>query len=89
MSARKINQTCNVFNLKISSIKEIFKKVLEIINSPDKIMTLAEETGKGSVLWPLRYALSGKEKSPDPFTLLDILEIEESKKRVEKAIEIL
>ncbi|MEK7062793.1 MAG: glutamate--tRNA ligase family protein, partial [Patescibacteria group bacterium] len=26
----------------------------------------ATKEGKGQVLWPLRYALSGKEKSPDP-----------------------
>src|SRR3569623_1491548 len=25
--------------------------------------------GRGAVLWPMRVALSGKEKSPDPFTL--------------------
>ncbi len=29
----------------------------------------AEKEGRGNVLWPLRYALSGKEKSPDPFVL--------------------
>ena len=49
-------------------------------------MKFAEEKGKGSVLWPLRFALSGKEKSPDPFTLLDILGIEESKNRIKEAV---
>ena len=53
------------------------------------IMILAEKEGKGEVLWPLRYALSGREKSPDPFTLLDILGLEESKSRIESAIEML
>lgn len=33
----------------------------------------AEERGRGNVLWPLRYALSGQEKSPDPFELIYIL----------------
>jgi glutamyl/glutaminyl-tRNA synthetase len=75
--------------------KENLKKVLEIIvtettsSISDEIMKLAEETGKGEVLWPLRYALSGREKSPDPFTLIDILGIKESKERIDKAIEIL
>jgi len=53
------------------------------------IMQYAEEKGKGEVLWPLRYALSGREKSPDPFTLIDILNIEESESRVQEAIRIL
>jgi len=46
----------------------------------------AEEKGKGNILWPLRMSLSGKEKSPDPFTLLSVLGKAESIKRVEKAI---
>ena len=50
------------------------------------IWPYAEEQGRGNVLWPLRYALSGKEKSPDPFTLLEILGKEESLARVEEAL---
>jgi glutamyl/glutaminyl-tRNA synthetase len=46
-------------------------------------------SGRGDVLWPLRYALSGREKSPDPMTLIDILEIPESKERVKGAIKML
>ena len=53
------------------------------------LMPKAEELGKGSVLWPLRVSLSGKDKSPDPFTLLAILGKEESLKRIKKAIELL
>jgi len=41
------------------------------------------------VLWPPRYTLSGREKSPDPFTLIDILGVKESKERIEKAVEAL
>ena len=54
-----------------------------------EIMALAEKEGKGEVLWPLRYALSGKDKSPDPFTLIDILGIGESKERIQNAIQLL
>jgi len=46
---------------------------------------LAEELGKGELLWPLRVALSGKERSPDPFTLLYALGKEESLARIEIA----
>ncbi len=52
-------------------------------------MKLAEEKGKGNVLWPLRVTLSGKEKSPDPFTLLSILGKEISLERIKSGIEIL
>ena len=45
-----------------------------------------EVEGRGNVLWPLRYVLSGKDKSPDPFLLLDILGKEVSLKRIEKVI---
>lgn len=42
----------------------------------------AEDVGKGSLLWPMRVALSGKEKSPDPFTLAEIFGKEETIKRL-------
>lgn len=45
----------------------------------------ASLAGKGNVLWPLRYALSGRDKSPDPFALAEILGKETTLRRVEKA----
>lgn len=45
--------------------------------------------GRGAVLWPLRYALSGAERSPDPFTLISILGTEESLSRIRTALGIL
>jgi glutamyl-tRNA synthetase len=48
-----------------------------------------ENGGRGAVLWPLRYALSGQERSPDPFTLIYILGKEESALRIEEALGIL
>lgn len=54
-----------------------------------ELMPLAERLGKGSLLWPLRVALSGREKSPDPFSLLMILGKEESLKRIEMAIKLI
>lgn len=45
--------------------------------------------GRGAVLWPLRYALSGQERSPDPFTLISILGKEETISRIRKALGIL
>ncbi|KKW43661.1 MAG: Glutamate-tRNA ligase [Parcubacteria group bacterium GW2011_GWA1_56_13] len=44
--------------------------------------------GRGAVLWPLRYALSGAERSPDPFTLISILGPGESVSRIQRAIAV-
>jgi hypothetical protein len=41
--------------------------------------------GRGEVLWPLRVALSGLEKSPDPFTIAYIIGQEESLIRINNA----
>lgn len=49
----------------------------------------ATEKGRGAVLWPLRYALSGRDKSPDPFTLGSLLGKCETEMRVKKAIALL
>jgi glutamyl-tRNA synthetase len=53
------------------------------------IFPYAEAQGKGEVLWPLRVSLSGRDKSADPFTLLAILGLEESSKRITTAISFL
>ena len=45
--------------------------------------------GRGAVLWPLRYALSGQERSPDPFTLVALLGAAETVSRIRAAIAIL
>jgi glutamyl/glutaminyl-tRNA synthetase len=50
------------------------------------IWPYAETEGRGPVLWPLRFALSGKDKSPNPFTLADILGKETTIKRIEEAL---
>lgn len=46
----------------------------------------ATEVGRGAVLWPMRYALSGKEKSPDPFSLAQVLGKIETIDRLRNAI---
>lgn len=51
------------------------------------IMPLAEERGRGGVLWPLRVALSGKSTSPGPFEMMEVLGREESLRRITLAIQ--
>ncbi len=55
----------------------------------EAIWPMAERVGKGNVLWPMRYALSGKDKSPDPFIISEILGKEETLKRLHFAYELL
>lgn len=77
---------------------ENLKQVLNLLetfsgdwNSYDELknflMPLAEEKGKGDVLWPLRVSLCGKDKSPDPFTLLSILGKNESLVRIKNLVQ--
>lgn len=49
----------------------------------------ATEKGRGAVLWPVRYALSGREKSPDPFILSGILGKAETLRRLHIAHDII
>lgn len=49
----------------------------------------AEEVGKGQLLWPLRVALTGRERSPDPFTCAFVLGKDQTINRVANAISIL
>ncbi len=51
------------------------------------VMSVADQRGRGEVLWPLRVALSGKDASPGPVEILYILGKEESLSRIEKALE--
>ena len=52
-----------------------------------KLMPYANEWGRGAVLWPLRVALSGAEKSPSPFELLALLGKNESLERIKSALQ--
>jgi glutamyl/glutaminyl-tRNA synthetase len=45
--------------------------------------------GRGDVLWPLRYALSGRKKSPDPFVIMSIIGRNATLERVTSAIAML
>ncbi len=53
------------------------------------IWDYASKAGRGDVLWPMRYALTGKDKSPDPFIVGFILGKEETLKRLFTSKEIL
>lgn len=49
----------------------------------------ATKEGRGAVLWPLRYVLSGRARSLDPFVIAAIVGREETLKRINLALDIL
>lgn len=76
-----------------SVTKSHLKKAIEMISEisdadftkekiKEKIWPYAEEKGKGNVLWPMRFALSGLDRSPDPFIIADTLGKTETLKRL-------
>lgn len=50
------------------------------------LWSYAESEGRGEVLWPIRYALTGLERSPDPFTVAGILGRHETLARLDSAL---
>ncbi|MFA6392476.1 MAG: glutamate--tRNA ligase family protein [Candidatus Paceibacterota bacterium] len=77
------------------------KSALEIISKTDEaqftkenikifLMEIADSLeNRGQILHPVRFALSGLDKSPDPFILADILGKNETITRLNKAISLL
>ena len=56
-------------------------------NIKNTLMALAEKLeSRGELLHPVRYALSGKDKSPDPFTIAGVIGKNETISRLQKAI---
>lgn len=52
----------------------------------DSLWDYATEKGRGAVLWPLRYALTGLERSPDPFIVASIIGKTETLSRIDTAL---
>jgi len=78
---------------KLEQVSKLLENVSETNWNMDTVKNAlwdyAEAEGKGNVLWPLRYALTGQEKSPDPFTVAGILGKDETEKRITTAVELL
>jgi glutamyl-tRNA synthetase len=71
----------------LSLLEEIKDGEFTFDNVKNVLFGYAEEKGKGSVLWPIRFALSGKEKSPDPFTIIAALGKKETLDRIKIALQ--
>jgi glutamyl-tRNA synthetase len=75
----------------LSHVHEILSQLSDFSNESVKqaVFPYADQKGRASVLWPLRVALTGMEKSPDPFTSASLLGKEESLSRISSAIALL
>jgi len=67
------------------SLENISEEQFTVDNIKNVLFGYAEKMGKGSVLWPIRFALSGREKSPDPFAIMSALGKKETIKRIKIA----
>ncbi|MFA6502671.1 MAG: glutamate--tRNA ligase family protein [Candidatus Paceibacterota bacterium] len=98
LTAKELPDRPNMTKTALESLSAALEALPEGVSAEEvkrSLMPLADaeeasgKGGRGAVLWPLRYALSGADRSPDPFTLISILGKEESIARVQRAIAIL
>ena len=81
----------------VEHLKEVRKRIAALPSSTcvdpalikAALWEYADKEGRGAVLWPLRFSLTGKEKSPDPFSVISILAQDEALARIDSAIELL
>ncbi len=85
-------QDSSVTSKHLNSLVEILENIndynADVIKNA--VMQYADkEEKRGAVLHPMRYALSGQEKSPDPFTIAGVLGKEDSIKRLKNSLTVL
>ncbi|MFH1366326.1 MAG: glutamate--tRNA ligase [Patescibacteria group bacterium] len=77
----------NNLELVIKALEQIKEENFTVENIKNVLMTLADNLeSRGEVLHPVRFALSGLDKSPDPFIIAEILGKNETLSRLQKAI---
>ena len=73
--------------------KEYLARVRELLETGDltdadsaaikeRVWPYADEVGRGDVLWPMRVALSGRERSRDPFEVAALVGADEAVRRL-------
>ena len=88
------NESTDDVRRHLSYLREQFANFSdETLQDPEKIKAAlwdyATENGRGNVLWPLRFALTGREKSPDPFIVASIIGKDAIVRRLDSALEAL
>jgi glutamyl/glutaminyl-tRNA synthetase len=64
------------------------KKLLEAADKPARNATHSVAGGRGDLLWPLRVAMTGAQKSPSPFEVAWVLGKSETTKRILQALKL-
>ncbi len=79
-----------VASLHLKALADLFEPIPDegftAAQLKDIVWPYATSQGRGAVLWPLRVALSGKEKSPDPFAIGGLLGKKETLSRIAQAL---
>jgi glutamyl-tRNA synthetase len=68
-------------------LEKIAEDAFTAASTKEALWNYASEKGRGVVLWAMRFSLSGREKSPDPFTLAEILGKTETLARLKHAVQ--
>ncbi|MBP9803193.1 MAG: glutamate--tRNA ligase [Candidatus Pacebacteria bacterium] len=80
-------RTISNLKLAIETLEKIPEEDFNIDNIKNSLMSISVNLeSKGELLHPIRYALSGKDKSPDPFIIAFIIGKNETINRLNKAI---
>ena len=66
-------QNTKIFGRNFKFVRKIQDNNFNSVLIKDAVWNFATEKGRGNVLLPMRYALSGIDKSPDPFILASLL----------------
>ncbi|MBI5139728.1 glutamate--tRNA ligase [Candidatus Nomurabacteria bacterium] len=77
----------NNLELAIKAITDLEENSFSKENIKNTLMLIADNLeNRGELLHPVRYALSGADKSPDPFIIAEVLGKNETLSRLQKAI---
>lgn len=68
-----------------SLLEKIDDAAFSADSAKEVIFPYATERGRGAVLWPMRVALSGRERSPDPFSIVGMIGKKRSLERIRDA----
>ncbi len=80
-------KTKSNLELAVKALQEITEENFDAENVKTALMLIADHLeSRGELLHPVRFALSGRDKSPDPFTIAGIIGKNETIKRLQKAI---
>jgi glutamyl-tRNA synthetase len=70
----------------LNQIETVPEDMFNAVYIKNTIWSYVESNGKGDVLWPFRMAVTGLEKSPDPFVSAGIIGKAESIERIKTAL---